>query len=802
MGAGGYVGRVGGLAVALGIGVAVVAGAGAASAEESTSSARGTTGTAASTTSQTSSSTETADRPSRGAEAREARRAQRSETAQTDPTRSTRLAKAVDDAESVAKQDASAVEEKAAPQTPAQTSGTEPVPDLESAVGHVVEDVEADPVTPSAPEPAESAPQAAQEPELVESAAGDTATVETTTTTLGRTAPRRAAVDPGNPAVPGLASMMLSLVTAGREITAEAAQPAQAQVTSTALADADLPYPIPTDVKVTEVTAVFEWAQRIPVLGPLLVTPVVRFLHVIPFVGDILHPLIGWPIDHFADPDAPKPRTVLVESFDGAKIYVHFMPAKGLQAGQAAPTVFSGPGLGLPGATTLDLRVDSFLPNDVIGVGALREAGYNVVTWDPRGEWRSQGRMQLQSPDFEGRDISHIISWLATLPEVASDNGDPKIGMVGASYGGGIQLATAAIDPRIDAIVPTIAWNSLVDVLFPREAVRSGWATLLTSVLVLTLARPHERILPAAVVGILTGKASQSDIDLLNERGYTDRIDQITAPTLLIQGTVDTLFTLGQADLNAKALIDAGTTTKVLWYCGGHGACVSSYNNGDVVIGRTLDWLDRYVKGENVDTGPQFEWVDQRGQWFSSDTYPVDLDDTPLVAEGTQRQSMAFVPFIGGSGPDPWIITRGLIATILGLPSATYAFNAVNLRVPEVAEVTHVVGAPSLTLTYSGTGNAKHVYAQIVDNRTGLVLGHQVTPIPVQLDGESREITVSLEQIAHTLNPGQSVTVQVMTSAFNFLNFYSWGAITVESMSVRLPTLAAGTVAQVPAIAA
>ena len=33
--------------------------------------------------------------------------------------------------------------------------------------------------------------------------------------------------------------------------------------------------------------------------------------------------------------------------------------------------------------------------------------------------------------------------------------------MVGASYGGGIQLVTAAIDNRIDAIVPTIAWHAL-----------------------------------------------------------------------------------------------------------------------------------------------------------------------------------------------------------------------------------------------------------------------------------------------------------------------------------------------------
>ncbi|PRC59838.1 peptidase S15, partial [Mycobacterium sp. ITM-2017-0098] len=84
-----------------------------------------------------------------------------------------------------------------------------------------------------------------------------------------------------------------------------------------------------------------------------------------------------------------------------------------------APTVLNGPGLGLAGATTLELEVDSFLPTDVIGIGALREAGYTVVTWDPRGEWRSEGVMHLNSPDLEGRDMSHIISYLATLPEVA-----------------------------------------------------------------------------------------------------------------------------------------------------------------------------------------------------------------------------------------------------------------------------------------------------------------------------------------------------------------------------------------------
>ncbi|WP_308192803.1 CocE/NonD family hydrolase [Mycolicibacterium sp. OfavD-34-C] len=626
------------------------------------------------------------------------------------------------------------------------------------------------------------------------------AAAETVSADVSAIDPEQQALDDG-PTLPALASLVMSIVGAGREATNETPESVGDLVTTSLVeADAAEQYPIPTDVVVEQWTPPLQWLQNIPVLGPLVVTPLVGLAHVIPFVGDILNPVIGFPIDHWAPEGTPQARSFRVTSFDGTRIFVHFMPAEGLQAGESAPTVLNGPGLGLPGATTLELDVDSFLPRDTIGVGALREAGYNVVTWDPRGEWRSEGIMTLDSPDYEGRDMSHIISYLATLPEVALDGvNDPRIGMTGASYGGGIQLATAAIDHRIDAIVPTIAWNSLVDVLFPRGAVNSGWGTLLPTVLALTFAREHPRIFPVAIQGVLFGIAEDSDIELVNDLGFQDQIGDITAPTLLIQGTVDTLFTLDQAHTNALALIEAGTTTKVVWYCGGHGACLSDYNDGEVVIDRTLRWLDRYVKGdESVDTGAQFEWVDQNGEWYSAEQYPV-TEGTPVVAERTDRRTIPFIPLLGGSGPNPLILTRGLIATLLGLPSAAGAINAVSLRVPDVTELTHIVGAPEVTLTYSGDGNAEHVYAQIVDDRTGLVLGNHATPIPVVLDGETRTVTFSMEQVAHTLAPGQSVTVQIVTSSAKFLNFYSWGAITVEGMSVSLPTRAAEESATVAA---
>ena len=51
--------------------------------------------------------------------------------------------------------------------------------------------------------------------------------------------------------------------------------------------------------------------------------------------------------------------------------------------------------------------------------------------------------------------------------------------MSGASYGGGIQLVTAAIDSRLDAIAPDIAWHSLVTSLYKAQSPKAGWGSAL-----------------------------------------------------------------------------------------------------------------------------------------------------------------------------------------------------------------------------------------------------------------------------------------------------------------------------------
>ena len=53
---------------------------------------------------------------------------------------------------------------------------------------------------------------------------------------------------------------------------------------------------------------------------------------------------------------------------------------------------------------------------------------------------------------------------------------------------------------------------------------------------------------------------------------------------------------------------------------------------------------------------------------------------------------------------------------------------------------TAAAACPTLSFTYSGVGTSRTVYAQIVDEKTGRVLGLTVTPIPVTLNGKTQVI--------------------------------------------------------------
>ncbi len=85
------------------------------------------------------------------------------------------------------------------------------------------------------------------------------------------------------------------------------------------------------------------------------------------------------------------------------------------------------------------------------------------------------------------------------------------------------------------------------------------------------------------------------------------------------------------------------------------------------------------------------------------------------------------------------------------------------------------------------------MYAQIVDDTTGRVVGNVVTPVPVTLDGQSHEVNIPLEAIAYTISLDDKLSLQITSSATAFENFTQFGGINISDIALSLPTTTAVT---------
>lgn len=473
-----------------------------------------------------------------------------------------------------------------------------------------------------------------------------------------------------------------------------------------------------------------------------------------------------------------------VVSFDGTVIRAHWFPLPGADADSPAPTVLMGPGWSLAG----DTDVDAVGVLGGVDIGSLRAAGYNVLTWDPRGFGASTGTAEVDSVDFEARDVQQLLDWVATQPMVELDGErDPTAGMVGGSYGGGIQLVTAAIDCRVDALVPIVAWHSLETSLYKADTVKAGWSKVLTDSSADASVDPH--VTSARESGLTTGTLSEEDRAWFIARGPGDLVEDITVPTLIVQGTVDTLFTLDEGVTNYLILQGNGVPVAMMWYCDGHGVCLTDPGDQERVSTAAIAWLDRYVKDdESVDTGAGFDIIDQHGVRYTSKEY-APADGTPLTATGSGTLQLTAD---GGAGPVT--IPEGNDSLLSGLVqpiTPAKATNAVDVDLIVDGDPALVVGAPQLKLKYSGTVEAgdrpQRVFAQLVDASTGLVIGNQITPIQVQLDGKPHEVTTPLEMIAFAAEPGATITLQLVATTVAYAEPQLGGSITFDSIDLSLP---------------
>jgi ABC-2 type transport system ATP-binding protein len=481
----------------------------------------------------------------------------------------------------------------------------------------------------------------------------------------------------------------------------------------------------------------------------------------------------------------------------------------------------------------------------------LAGRGYVVLTYSARGFGRSTGQIGLDDPRFEVADLSTLIDRLAQRNDVQLDGpGDPRVGVAGGSYGGALALLGAAYDRRIDAIAPQITWNSLRSALFPsqtgsvdtrtvaatpQESGAGVYKRLWSGVFFGVGSSPSGGLLdtlggdsraggsgaardtagadpssvdPAAAEQALicgrfradicaayqtaaaTGMLTPEIAAVLDRSSPGAVLDRIHAPTLLIQGTQDSLFGLGQADANARGIAANGTAVKVDWYAGGHDSSASDRVTADL-RDQVAGWFDFHLRGQGADPGTGFQFPAPTGlggsnvgrvqggsQTVVTDRYP-GLDGGAPAERADVSLSGRTQPIVTPAGGTPATLT-----TVPGLGALTAALGGTTLEIPgqlaafqsaPLGTAVEVVGAPTTEITVAAPAGSATLFAKLYDVAPG---GGTTLPAglvaPLALTGLSTDpaqpsrVSITLPGIVHRFEAGHTMRLVVSSTDQGF----------------------------------
>ncbi|WP_327372213.1 CocE/NonD family hydrolase [Streptomyces sp. NBC_01217] len=487
---------------------------------------------------------------------------------------------------------------------------------------------------------------------------------------------------------------------------------------------------------------------------------------------------------------------------------------------------------------------------DAIGK-AFASLGYVGLVYSGLGFGKSGCLITLDDPAIDGRAAAGLVDFLAGT-RAADDGtkadfvtkdgkGDPRVGMIGGSYGGAIQMATAAVDHRVDALVPLITWNDLAYALAPnntgtRKSVSSDTAGVFKWQWTngFYLLGEGQTLLGASLdpsrFGSLTclhfAPRACDTIRLLNSGRYpadrtaamldyargvspVDYLGGVKAPTLLVQGQADTLFNLNEATATYRTLKAQGTTAKMIWQAWGHSGGQApgelDLSQGDLetsyVGQRVLAWFDRYLQHrQNTDTGPEFAYYrDWKSGYGTAAAVPALSQKMYLSGDGKLVDNRSEVTR-GSRQYANWLVptshSESSLAGLIGLPDpAPYDTKGTYLgwtSAPLTAAV-DVVGAPKATLKVvspktervqnSGDAADKLVlFAKVYDvapDGTRTLVNRLVSP--VRVPDVTRSFTVQLPGIVHRYEAGHRLEFAIAASDSAYLGNRGIKPVTVVS---------------------
>nr|WP_314612421.1 CocE/NonD family hydrolase [Streptomyces sp. DSM 40976] len=494
-----------------------------------------------------------------------------------------------------------------------------------------------------------------------------------------------------------------------------------------------------------------------------------------------------------------------------------YRPA-GVDAGHPAPAVLATNGFG-------GSKSDG--STDAIGK-AFAERGYVGLVYSGLGFGKSGCLISLDDPEIDGRAAARLVDFLAGV-RTADDGtradfvvrdgaGDPRVGMIGGSYGGAVQLAAASVDPRIDALVPLITWNDLAYSLAPNAADRStpgvfkwqwanGFYLMGEGQPLLSPSLDPSRINSLGCLHFVTDACDT--VRLLNSGRYpaaeTEKmlafarsvspvsyLDRVKAPTLIVQGQSDSLFNLNEARATYDRLRQRGVDTRMIWQSWGHSG---GQKPGELDLGqgnletsyvgqRVLAWFDRHLrKDPTADTGPAFAWY-REGQsgYGTAARVPALSQKLYLSGDGKLVDNRTKVAR-GSRQYTNWLFptshSESSLAGLIGLPdprpydtAGTYlGWSSAPLAAP-----VDLVGAPKATLKVvsprtervQGSGDAADklvLFAKLYDvapDGTKTLVNRLVAP--VRVPDVTRPFTVELPGIVHRYEAGHRLEFVIAAS--------------------------------------
>ncbi|MFE6802511.1 CocE/NonD family hydrolase [Streptomyces sp. NPDC057696] len=502
-----------------------------------------------------------------------------------------------------------------------------------------------------------------------------------------------------------------------------------------------------------------------------------------------------------------------------------YRPA-GVDAAHTAPAVLATNGFG-------GSKSDG--STDAIGK-AFAARGYVGLVYSGLGFGKSGCLVSLDDPRIDGAAASGLVDFLAgtraaddgtKADYVTKDGkGDPRVGMIGGSYGGAIQLATAAVDHRVDALVPMITWNDLAYSLDPNNAAdrsvpgafkwqwTNGFYLIGEGQPLLEPSLDPSRINRLTCLHFVTDACET--ISTLNSGRYpSDKagpmldyarsvspvsyLKQVKAPTLLVQGQSDSLFNLNEAQATYGTLKAQGTTAKMIWQSWGHSGGLTDPASGELNLAqgnletsyvgkRILAWFDRYLQHKkDVDTGPAFayyrDWITDPGQTYATaQSVPALNRKLYLSGDGKLVDNRSKVAR-GSREYRNWLIptshSESSLAGLIGLPDPAPRDTAgtyLGWTSEPLTRTTDVVGSPKATLKVvspktervqnsDDAADKLVLFAKLYDIAPdgSKTLVHRLVA-PVRVPDVTRSFTVSLPGIVHRYEKGHRLRFVIAAS--------------------------------------